>query len=121
MLFRSPESKICSFDLALRMAANNLINSQPKRAVIFLTDGVFVQGAFSRYGLSDLVSYLNNNSISFSIVQLERGAPAEEFNYICKNTFGKTYYVFRPEGLGGVIGDLLPTLPGEPVPPGWRF
>ena len=97
---KSPESKVCTFDLALRMAANNLINSEPKRAVIFLTDGVFVQGAFSRYGLSDLASYLNNNRISFSIVQLEQGAPAEEFDYICKNTFGKCYYVFRPEGLG---------------------
>ena len=50
---------------------------------------------------------MNNNRISFSIVQLEQGAPAEEFDYICKNTFGKCYYVFRPEGLGGVIGDLL--------------
>ncbi|MDE5776475.1 MAG: hypothetical protein K2H67_06310, partial [Treponemataceae bacterium] len=104
---KSPESKVCTFDLALRMAANNLINSEPKRAVIFLTDGKFMQGAFSRYGLSDLASYLNNNRISFSIVQLEQGAPAEEFTYICKNTFGKCYYVFRPEGLGGVIGDLL--------------
>ena len=104
---KTPKSAICSFDLALRMAANNLINSEPKRAVIFLTDGVFVQGAFARYGLSDLASYLNNNCISFSIVQLEQGAPAEEFDYICKTTFGKAYYVFRPEGLGGVIADLL--------------
>lgn len=104
---KSPESKVCTFDLALRMAANNLINSEPKRAVVFLTNGKFVQGAFSRYGLSDLASYLNNNRISFSIVQLEQGASAEEFDYICKATFGKCYYVFRPEGLGGVIGDLL--------------
>lgn len=104
---KASESKVCTFDLALRMAANNLINSEPKRAVVFLTNGKFVQGAFSRYGLSDLASYLNNNRISFSIVQLEQGAPAEEFDYICKTTFGKCYYVFRPEGLGGVIGDLL--------------
>lgn len=104
---KSPESQSCAFDLALRMAVNDLINAEPKRAVIYITNGVLGQESFGTYGLSDLTAYLNNNLVAFSIVQLSQGSPAEEFNYICKTTFGKSYYVYRAQGLSSMIVDLL--------------
>ncbi len=104
---KSPVSKSCAFDLSIRLAANELINAEPKRAVIYITDGEMSQNAFDRYGLTDLTAYMNNNGISFSVIQLAQGSCAEEISYMTKNTHGRKYYVYRPEGLSGVINDLL--------------
>jgi DNA-binding beta-propeller fold protein YncE len=93
-------------DLAVRLAANDLINAEKKRAIIFITAGKVTQNAFTRYGLAELTAYLNNNSIALSVVQLTQGACDEEIDYLCTNTEGKQYYVFRPEGLSAVIHDL---------------
>lgn len=101
------ESVSCAFDLAVRMAVNELINAEPKRAVIYITDGKMPQNPFDKYGLSDLTAYMNNNSVAFAVITLEQGAVAEELTYIYSNTFGKNYYVYRNEGLSNVIRDLL--------------
>ncbi len=93
-------------DLAVRLAANDLINAEKKRAIIFITAGKVTQNAFTRYGLAELTAYLNNNSIALSVAQLTQGAGDEEIDYLCRNTEGKQYYVFRPEGLSAVIRDL---------------
>ena len=104
---KSPVSKSCAFDLSIRLAANELINAEPKRAIIYITDGEMAQNAFDRYGLTDLTAYMNNNGISFSVIQLAQGSCAEEISYMTKNTHGHKYYVYRPEGLSGVVNDLL--------------
>lgn len=96
-----------SFDLAVRLATNELINAEPKRGIIYLTQGRLDDGAFARYGISDLTAYMNNNGVSFSIIQLTQSACDEELNYIAANTNGKSYYVYRPQGLSSVVRDLL--------------
>lgn len=108
---RTAVSGTVPIDLAVRLAANDLINAEKKRAIVFITAGKVTQNAFDKYSLSELTSYLNNNSIAFSVVQLSQGACDQEIDYLCSNTEGKQYYVFRPEGLGSVITDLrnLPT------------
>ncbi|MCK9169776.1 MAG: NHL repeat-containing protein [Treponema sp.] len=93
-------------DLAVRLAANDLINAEKKRAIIFITTGKVTQNAFARYGLAELTAYLNNNSIALSVIQLTQNSCDEEINYLCSNTEGQQYYVFRPEGLSDVIRDL---------------
>jgi DNA-binding beta-propeller fold protein YncE len=103
---KTPVSDVVPVDLAVRLAANDLINAEKKRAIIFITAGKVTQNAFTRYGLAELTSFLNNNSIAFSVVQLTQGACDEEIDYLCRNTEGKQYYVFRPEGLSVVIRDL---------------
>ena len=103
---KTPVSDVVPIDLAVRLAANDLINAEKKRAIIFVTAGKVTQNAFPRYGLAELAAYLNNNSIALSVVQLTQGAPDDEINYLCTNTEGKEYYVFRPEGLSAVINDL---------------
>lgn len=96
-----------SLDLGIRLAANDLINGEKKRAIIFLTAGTVGQNAFVKYGLSDLTTYLNNNSIAFSTVLMNQGAAAEEIAYINSNTNGTSYYVYRPQGLSSVIKDII--------------
>ncbi|MCQ2576412.1 MAG: hypothetical protein MJ162_06680 [Treponema sp.] len=104
---KNPLSDNVTTDLAIRLAANNLINAEKKRAVIFITNGKINEKAFSKYTLSEISSYLNNNSIIFSMVQINQGAPAYEYDYLLNNTSGDAYYVFRPEGLGSIVKDIL--------------
>ena len=104
---KAARSDSCSFDLALRMAVNGLINAEPKRAVIYITDGRMPQNSFDRYGLTDLTAYMSNNSVAFSAINLRQGALDEELDYIYKNSYGRSYYVYRPEGLASIVQDLL--------------
>jgi len=103
---KNPVSSEVSLDLALRLAANDLVNGEKKRSIILLTAGNVTNGSFSHYNLAELTSFLNNNSINFAVVQMAQGAVASEINYLVENTRGEQYYVFRPEGLGQVIKDL---------------
>lgn len=104
---KSPKSKSCAFDLSLRMAVNTLINGEPKRAVLYITDGRMPQNSFDKYGLTDLTAFMDNNGVAFSVITLKQGALDEELDYIYKSSYGKAYYVYRPEGLSTVVKDLL--------------
>jgi DNA-binding beta-propeller fold protein YncE len=104
---KAPYTADVALDLSVRLAANDLINGEKKRAIIFLTAGTVSQRAFTKYGLSDLTAYLNNNSIAFSTVLMSQGAPAEETAYITGNTNGSCYYVYRPQGLSSIIKDII--------------
>lgn len=96
-----------AMDLALRLAANDLVNGEKKRAIILLTAGNVTNNAFSNYNLAELAAFMNNNSINFSVVQMSQGALCQELAYICDNTRGEQYFVFRPEGLKPVVQDLI--------------
>lgn len=104
---KAPYTNDAALDLAIRLSANDLINAEKKRAVIFITTGTVGQRAFTKYGLADLTTYLNNNSIAFTTILLKEGSPAEETAYIGTNTNGSTYYVYRPQGLSSVISDII--------------
>ncbi|MBQ9630242.1 MAG: hypothetical protein IJR49_01485, partial [Treponema sp.] len=95
-----------SIDLALRLAANDLINAERKRAIIFVSAGNVDQNSFSRYGLAETAAYLNNNSIALASVYVNQDAPSEELSYLVNATEGKEYYVYRKEGLQGIIAEL---------------
>lgn len=94
-------------DLGIRLAANSLINGERKRAIIYITAGNVGKNAFTKYSLSDLTSFLNNNSVSYNTILLQNKAPAGEISYIENNTTGFSYYVYRPEGLSSVIDDII--------------
>lgn len=104
---KAPVSDERSLDLAFRLATNDLLLGAKKRAIVFLTSGDVPLRAFTNYGLSDLTAYMNNNSVAFSVVQLEQEALASEIQYICDNTSGDSYYVYRPEGLSAVVSDII--------------
>lgn len=94
-------------DLALRLAANDLINAEKKRAVIMITSGDENSLSFDKYNLTELTSYMSNNSIAFSVVQVTQSAVSEELAYVCDNTLGDTYYVYRPQGLSDIVKDII--------------
>lgn len=96
-----------TLDLGIRLSANELVNGEKKRAIIYLTSGSVNQNSFTRYGLSDLTAYLNNNSISFSTIMLSDSVPCDEVHYLTQTTLGDTYYVYRPEGISQVIKDIV--------------
>lgn len=96
-----------SFDLAVRLATNELINADLKKGIIYLTQGKLDDSSFTRYSISDLTNYMNNNDVSFFVINLSQGAIESELNYIMKNANGKSYYVYRPQGLSGIIKDML--------------
>lgn len=100
-------SKEVSFDLALRLAANDLINGERKRAVVLVTPGKVSLNAFSKYSLFETTSYLNNNHIDVASVLVSQNACDEELGYIVSKTPGKEYYVFQPEGLSNVVPELI--------------
>ncbi|NLC93093.1 MAG: hypothetical protein GX677_06500, partial [Treponema sp.] len=96
-----------NLDLAFRLATNDLVNAAKKRSIILLSDGNISKNSFTRYGLNEITSYMNNNSIGFSMIQLNQSSIASELNYIIDNTQGDLYYVFRPEGLNGIIDEII--------------
>ena len=102
-----PGLQTLALDNAIPMCSNALINAAKKCAIIYIGDGKITQNAFDKYGLSDLTAYLNNNSISFVNLLLSQGAAESELNFICDHTEGGAYYVYRDEGLSGIIEDII--------------
>ncbi len=104
---KSSYSSLVDMDQSIRLAANNLINAEKKRAVIFITEGTVSQNAFEQYSLSDISTYLNNNSISFNTVMLAQKSPDDEISYLTENTNGRQYFIYRPQGLSQILTDIL--------------
>lgn len=104
---KAPVSGKVSVDLAVRLAVNKLVSGDKKRAVIYITAGSDNSTTFDSYGLSDLVSYMNNNGVSFASVNLSQKALSDEIDFLTRKTGGTEYYVFRPDGLKGIVGDLI--------------
>lgn len=104
---KNPVSASVSLDGAIRLAANGLITAEKKRAIIYVTDGGVSQDAFATYSLSDLSAYLNNNAVAMAVVMTAQGAPAREVTYLSEHTNGGSYYVYRSQGLGGIMQDII--------------
>lgn len=100
-------SDVSALDLGIRLATNGLLNAEKKRGIIYITAGEVSQNAFSRYSLSDLTCFMNNNAVSFSTVLVCQTRASSEVNFITNNTTGASYYVYRAEGLSPVITDLI--------------
>jgi len=104
---KNPLSNTVAVDLAMRLAANDLINAAKKRAMIVITAGDDNSLTFDKYNLTELTSYLCNNSVGFSCISLTQKAMPEELAYVVDNTAGEEYYIFRPQGLGDVVKDII--------------
>lgn len=104
---KNPYTNNVSTDLALRLAANDLIPAAKKRGIIYITEGTASYSAFDNYNISEITAFLNNNCIDFSIIQLAQQAVDSEYGYLIDNTCGELYYVYRPEGLSGIYNDFI--------------
>ena len=104
---KNPSAKSVPADLAIRLAANDLINAAKKRSIILISDGNVSENTFAKYTLSELSAYLGNNAIGFSLIQVSQGAVSKEYDYLVNNSSGELYYVFRPEGLSSIVKDII--------------
>ena len=104
---KTKKAASASCDLALRLASNDLINAAKKRGIILLTASTESALTFNNYNLAELSAYMNNNSISFSVVQMDQGSVSEELDYVVNSTAGELYYVYRPQGLSDVVKDII--------------
>ena len=102
---KATDSAAC--DLAMRLACNDLINAAKKRGIILITAGSDNSLSFDKYNLAELSCYMNNNSIFFSVIQLDQGSLGDELSYVAESTCGDIYYVFRPQGLSYVVKDMI--------------
>ncbi len=103
---KTKQTSSATCDLALRLASNDLINASKKRGIILITASENAL-TFDKYNLAELSSYMNNNSISFSVIKLDQGATGEELSYVVDSTSGNEYYMYRPQGLGDVVKDII--------------
>jgi DNA-binding beta-propeller fold protein YncE len=94
------------FDLGLRLAATDLLGGERKRALVFVSSGELPGTAFERYSLSELAAYLANNGIVFHTVLVGGGSASEELRYLCQETGGEVLPLYRPQGIGGALGNL---------------
>jgi len=104
---KTKASSTAACDLALRLASNDLINAAKKRGIILITAGSNNGLSFEKYNLAELSSYMNNNSISFSVIQLDQSALGDELAYVSESTSGDVYYIYRPQGLGDLVKDII--------------
>ena len=104
---KNPLSEKVSVDSALRLCANKLINASKKRAVIMISAGGSDSLTFDKYNLSEMTAYMSNNSIAFSVVNVNQNALIPELAYVVDNTPGDSYYVYRPQGVGDVVKDII--------------
>lgn len=109
---KNPLSDTVCVDLALRLASNDLINADKKRAIIFISGGSSDAISFENYNLSELTAYMCNNSIQFCDIQTSRDAVSSQIDYICRNTNGRSYYVYRDQGLSEVVSNIIQTPQG---------
>jgi len=94
-------------DLAMRLSANDLIHGEKKRSIIFVSGGDYSSLSFEKYNLAELTAFLGNNSIGFSVIQVNQNGMNSEVEYILDNTAGDAYYIYRPEGISSIIKDII--------------
>ncbi|MDR2717868.1 MAG: NHL repeat-containing protein [Treponema sp.] len=95
------------FDQGLRLAATDLLPGEKRRSVVYVGSGNPGALAFEQYSLSEMAAYLANNGIVFNAV-LVGGVvqPSEEIRYLCRETGGKAFPLYRPEGIKEVIESI---------------
>ncbi|MDR3130002.1 MAG: 6-bladed beta-propeller [Treponema sp.] len=94
------------FDLALRLAATDLLAGAKKRAVVFVSSGQLGELAFEKYSLSELAAYMSNNGIVFHTVLVGGNQVHADIRYLCESTGGSVIPLYRNEGIGPAMKQL---------------
>ncbi len=104
------------FDLGLRMAASELIPKQGKSAVVFITQGDLGASPFRQFSMNELLHYLQNNGIKLYTVNVDQAAEdSAALTFLTRQSGGESYYLYRPEGIGAIVGDILRARDGSYV------
>jgi len=100
------------FDLALRLAATDLLPVSPKRSVVYIGSGNLGASAFDQYSLSEMAAFLANNGIVFNAVIIGQGQASASVEYLCRETGGKAMNLYHPRGIGELIKSVADTPTG---------
>lgn len=93
-------SRNVSFDLGLKMAADEIVTSVRRKAVVYVTDSSQQQLSFDSHDIVPLARYLKNNHIEFYVCYVTPGNPGSELTYLVEQTGGRSIYLHNPEGMG---------------------
>lgn len=104
-----------SFDKGVRLAGSELLKVRGRRSIVFVTQGDLGLHPFQEYGLEEISQYLKNNGITFSVVLVDRQRPSAELSYMVRETGGKMYYLYSPDGVAQVVKDIRSTENGTYV------
>ncbi|MDR0312548.1 MAG: 6-bladed beta-propeller, partial [Treponema sp.] len=69
--------------------------------------GSFGELAYEQYSLSELAAYMVNNNIVFYAVMVGNGLAGGDLLYLCEQTGGQVLPLYRNEGIGPAIRDLV--------------
>jgi hypothetical protein len=94
------------FDLAVRLAATDLLPGEKKRAVVFVGSGALGALSFEQYGLSELAAYLANNGVAFYAVIIGGGQADAALEYLCAQTGGQAIPLYRVQGVTPIIQSI---------------
>jgi len=100
------------FDLALRLAATDLLSVSPKRSVVYIGSGNLGDSAFNQYSLSEMAAFLANNGIVFNAIIIGQGQANASLEYLCRETGGKAMNLYNPRGIGDLIKSVADTSTG---------
>lgn len=103
----TPLADSVSLDLAVRLAANDLINASYKRGIIYIGRGESERQTYENYTLSNLSAYLGNNGIYFGFINIDNTATAGEITYLTEYTGGDSYYLYRPQGISSIVEEFI--------------
>ena len=95
-----------AFDKGVHLAGSELLKVRGRRSIVFVTQGDLGRNAFQSYGLEELSEYLKNNGITFSVILVNQRKPSQELDYIVRQTNGKMYYLYSPDGVAQVVRDI---------------
>ena len=102
----SSYSSECSPGAGIRLGAADLLRSSDKKAVVYISSGSNVRFNYDRYRLVDIMQFLKNNKIGFYYIYLDPDGKNEELEYLCRETGGKSYYLYRPAGISSIAEDI---------------
>lgn len=89
-------------DTAIRLAASSLIPSRIRRNLVVVSNGVFLEDSFGKYGLLELTEYLKNNNIVLNVVYTG-SSRLEELDYLSRETGGRGYSLKGSRGIVGLV------------------
>ncbi len=94
-----------AIDLGIRLSGAQLLREAGSRAIVLVSNGVLSSGAFSTYGLTETSEYLRNNHVRLFVVYTERNRRSEELDFLVESTGGTSVYLYRPQGIAGLVED----------------
>ena len=98
-------------DTGIRFAASELLGTQGKRVIVFLTQGGIGKNPYGNYSAMELAQYMNTNGIRFLAVNMGSGGIHPDIDFLAQATGGSAVYYYAPEGVNILIRDIDRLIP----------